>query len=516
MPKQESIKKNYVYNTLYRILTIITPLITAPYISRVLGSDGVGVYSYTNSIATYFTLFAALGTASYGQREIAMHRDSPEENSKLFWEIELLSVATTAVALIFWTLWIFISKQYTSYYLVLSMSVLAVVFDISWYFGGFEKFKYIVIRNSIVRILGIVLLFVFIKDKNDTLLYVALITSTGLLGNISMWFYLPKMLVKVNRKNLHPFKNHLKQTFMYFVPTIATSVYTVLDKTMIGAITKSADENGYYEQATKIVHMFQSLIFSLNTVMSARQSYLFSLGKIDEIKDKIAKSFDYLFALSIPLMFGLVAVAQNFVPWFFGTGYEPVIKILCAMSPLPFVITISNILGSQYLTPSGQRVRSTKGIISGAVVNVVLNALLIPKFHAIGAVGASVVAELVISIIYVHMSRTVISWRQLLKTAWKKILASAIMFIAIVFIPRIPITPILITISQFIVGVIVYVLALLILRDSFVTESIKYLKEKLKSRHSEKLKSETNDNSEIQVSEKIKTDLEVENTEKSK
>ncbi len=476
MQKQESIKKNYIYNTIYKLLTIITPLITAPYISRVLGADNIGVYSYTNSIATYFTLFATLGTASYGQREIAMHRNSQAESSKLFWEIELLSVFTTLIALFFWMLWIIISKQYTTYYLILSMTVLAVLFDISWYFAGFEKFKYIVIRNSVVRLLGIILLFVFIKNKNDTLLYVALIAATGLLGNISMWCYLPKMLVKINYKELHPFKKHFKQTFMYFIPTIATSVYTVLDKTMIGIITKSSDENGFYEQATKIIKMFQSLIFSLNTVMTSRQSYLFSIGKINEIKDKIEKSFNYLFTLSIPLMFGLIAVSQNFVPWFFGNGYDPVIKILWAMSPLPFIITISNILGSQYLTPSGQRVRSTKGIIIGAIVNVGLNIILIPKFHAIGASIASVIAELVISIIYVYMSRIVISWRQIFKTAWKKCLASCIMFFAIFFIPKFLLNSILITILQFIVGIIVYILALVILQDSIINEIKKYIK----------------------------------------
>lgn len=105
---QTSIKKNYIYNTIYQVLSLITPLITAPYISRVLGSNGVGIYSYTNSIVTYFTLFAALGTASYGQREIAMHRDDPETSSKLFWEIEILSLTTTAVSLIVWIAWIFI------------------------------------------------------------------------------------------------------------------------------------------------------------------------------------------------------------------------------------------------------------------------------------------------------------------------------------------------------------------------------------------------------------------------
>lgn len=471
--KPESIKKNYIYNTLYQILTLITPLITTPYISRVLGANGLGIYSYANSIVTYFTLFAALGTVSYGQREIAMHRDSPEDSSRLFWEIEILSIVTTSVALVAWLIWILISTKYTPYYGVLTMSVLAVAFDISWYFGGFEKFKYIVIRNTLVKLAGIALLFLFVREKTDVLLYVGIMAATGLLGNITMWTYLPKMLTRVEFRSLHPFKAHLKQTFAYFIPTIATSVYTVLDKTMIGAITESESQNGYYEQATKIIRMIESLLFSLNTVMSARQSYLFGEGRIGEVKEKIQKSFEYLFALAIPFMFGIMGVAENFVPWFFGKGYQPVVLLLILMSPLPFVISISNILGSQYLTPSGQRARSSKGIIAGATINFILNAALIPRFGANGATLASVAAEFVISMIYVHMSKGFISWKQIWQVAWKKMLAGLIMFLAVWMIGRGYSGSIVITVVQSVCGAAIYGIILILLHDTFIKDALK-------------------------------------------
>lgn len=476
--KTESIKKNYIYNTFYQILTLITPLITAPYISRVLGAEGVGIYSFTNSIATYFTLFAALGTASYGQREIAIHRNNSEESSRLFWEIEILSAVTTGVATIAWLIWIIISKKYTAYYGVLTMSILAVAFDISWYFGGFEKFKYIVIRNTIVKMAGIALLFLFVRKKSDTLLYVGIMAATGLFGNISMWTYLPKMLTKIDFHSVHPFRKHLKQTLGYFVPTIATSVYTVLDKTMIGAITKSESQNGYYEQATKIIRMVESLIFSLNTVMTSRQSYLFSEGKTAEIKDKINKSFEYLFALACACMFGVIGIAKNFVPWFFGNGYERVVLLLYLMSPLPLVICISNVLGSQYLTPSGQRVRSSKGIIAGAVINFFFNSLLIPRFGADGATVASIIAELVISSIYVHMSSGYVSWKQLGGILWKKIIAGAVMLAVVCLIEKGQSGSIMITVIQIVIGAFIYGITLLLLRDKMACNILAYFKEK--------------------------------------
>lgn len=476
--KPVSIKKNYLYNTFYQILTMITPLITAPYISRVLGSSGVGIYSYTNSIATYFTLFAALGTASYGQREIAMHRDDPEESSRLFWEIEILSVITTGVVTVAWLLWIIISTQYSMYYGILTLTVIAVAFDISWYFAGFELFKYIVIRNTIVKLAGIVLLFVLVRTKNDVGIYIGIMAATGLLGNISMWTYLPKFLKKVEVRSLNPFR-HLKQTIAYFIPTIATSVYTVLDKTMIGAITKSSDQNGYYEQATKVVRMIQSLLFSLNTVMTSRQSYLFAEKRYDEIKDKLNKSFDYLFGIAIASMFGLQGIAANFVPWFFGKGYDSVVPLLYVMALLPFVICISNVLGNQYLTPSGQRVRSSKGIIAGAVVNFVLNSTLIPFYASIGAAVASVIAEAVISVIYMHMSKGYASWGYLIRTSWKKFIAGIVMLGIVVFIGRGRSGSIVTTLIQILGGGLVYISILSVLKDSFIGSVIQMFKEKI-------------------------------------
>ena len=161
---QPSVKKNYIYNTLYEILAIIAPLITAPYVSRIFGADGVGIYSYTNAISSYFTMFAALGIRSYGQREIAQHRDDRHAASKLFWELELMCVSTTLLCLIIWSFLIIFSKSYSVYYAVLSMTILATAFDISWFWGGYELYRFIVIRNSLIKIVGIILLFAFVLE----------------------------------------------------------------------------------------------------------------------------------------------------------------------------------------------------------------------------------------------------------------------------------------------------------------------------------------------------------------
>lgn len=481
MEKTDSIKKNYAYNTIYQILSFLIQFVTTPYVSRILGSSGIGVYSYTNSIVSYFMIFAALGTAGYGQREIARHRDDKEDTSRIFWEIELLSVFTTGISVVIWSIWIIISSRYTIYYAVLTLSIISVAFDISWLYAGLEKFGLIVRKNAIVKIVGLLLIFTFVNVRSELLLYVGIMSATGLLGNVSMWTYLPKNIQKISIKRLHPFKLHLKQTFIYFIPTIATSIYSMLDKTMIGAITKSESQNGFYEQATKIVSMAESLLFSLNNVMYARQSYLFSVGKTDEIKDKINKSFEYLTAVSVCFMFGITAGAANFVPWFFGKGYEPVIKLLCMMSPLPLVISISNILGNQVLSPSGQRARSTRGIVAGTLTNVVLNSIMIPWYGAYGAVIASIAAELVISLIYVHMSKDYISWKQIWNIIWKKIAAGIVMALLIGLIGINSHGSVIITLIQLLTGTVIYMGVLIGLKDKFGSYIISEIKKRGKN-----------------------------------
>lgn len=482
--KQQSIKKNFIYTTFYRVLNIITPIITAPYAARIFGASGIGIQSYVNSIVAYFILFAALGTATYGQREIAMCRDDKKKASKTFWEIEILSVITTSVCLIGWFVMICLTTRYKIYYLILTISIIAVAFDITWFFSGHEKFKIIVIRNTIIKLIGIAILFIFVKQKNDLLLYMGLIAATGFLGNLSLWTVLPKYLTKVKIKNIH-FKKHLKETLVYFIPTIATSVYTILDKTMLGLITRSENENGYYEQASKIINMAVTVVTSLNAVMLARMSYLYAEKKLDEIKDRLKKSISFTMFMCIPIVVGIIGIAQNFVPWFFGNGYDKVVILLYAYSPIIIIIAISNCLGYQYLTPSGQRARSSKGIIIGAVVNLGCNAIMIPFLKSMGAVIASLIAESVITIIYVYMCDEYMTWRIIFKNTWKRVIACIPMFVVICCIGLIHINPIIMTLLQVVCGAIFYFVVLLILKDDIAKEIIelyivKYIKKIIK------------------------------------
>jgi len=208
-------------------------------------------------------------------------------------------------------------------------------------------------------------------------------------------------------------------------------------------------------------------------------SYLYAQQKYNEIKEKIRTSFDYLMLISIPLAVGIIGVSRNFVPWFFGSDYEQVIPLLYAMAPIIVVITISNILGSQYLTPSGQRVRSSKAIIIGAVVNFVLNAVLIPFYGAMGATIASVIAEFVISAIYMYMSVEVITWSDVISTMWKRVIASLIMLSVLFIIEYGHTGSMVITLLQVLAGVFVYAVSLILLNDVFLKHFLLSYKNKI-------------------------------------
>ena len=294
------VAKNYIYNLIYQILILIVPLITTPYVSRVLGAKGVGIFSYTNSIVQYFILFGCIGLNLYGQREIAYVQHDKEKRNKTFWELLILRIITVSISLILFFCTLATHGQYSYVFIIMSLDILASMVDISWFFQGIEDFEKIVLRNFVIKITGVILIFLFVKSSDDLRLYVLCHSGTLILGNLSMWFYLPKLVGKVALKKLE-IKKHVKPTIILFLPQIATSVYTVLDKTMIGYLTGIEEEVAYYEQGQKMVKIVLAFITSLGTVMLPRVANLFKLKEMKKIKQYLSKSFRFIFFISFPI-----------------------------------------------------------------------------------------------------------------------------------------------------------------------------------------------------------------------
>lgn len=478
--KETSLKTNFILNTIYNILIIAIPFVTAPYIARVLGSEKSGIYSYTYSIQFYFSMFAALGTVTYGIREIARCREDKEKLSKTFWEIELLTVCTSAVMLVAWGIFIVLNanSNLQGMYIVLTGNILAVLFDISWFYAGIEKFKYIVIQNSLCKLAGVVALFIMIKGPEDLVTYTLIMVLSTLLGNMTMWIYLGKFIniVPIYKLKLLP---HLKETLIYFVPTIATTIYSVLDKTLIGVITQDNRENGYYEYATSILNAAKTIAFiAINGVMESRSSYLFAQNQVDKAKNLFYETMEYVLFISTGITFGICAVAGDFVPWFYGPGYSPVATLMTIMSPLVIIIGISFSLGSQYYTPAGLRAKSAKFLIIGSIINLLLNVILIPGLKANGAAIASVIAELIITGLYVGFCNDFIRIRDLISLLWKKLLSGLIMLLCLTTLGGGMNGSLIGLLLRIILGIIIYCLAAFLLKDQFFYK----IKELLKKR----------------------------------
>lgn len=497
MKNKKSVGKNYILNLIYEVFVLIVPLITTPYISRVLGADGIGQYSFTSSLTNYFTLVAALGFARYAQREIARFQDDKKSQSVIFWEILIVRFFSVGISLSVCVL-LNIFGVYGEYSVLMWWWVVLIVaqeFDVSFLFQGNEEFGKIVVRNILVKIVLIVCIFVFIKSVNDVYIYVLCTAGSTLLGNLSLWLHLPKMLVKVGVKELKPTR-HLLPTLRLFLPSIATSIYTVLDKTLIGLIITdtytivedgaevvknySDLENGYYEQSEKIVKICMTVITALGTVMIPRNSNEFAKGNIDGVKRNIYTATNFVWFLGVPMMLGLAAISGNIIPWFLGDGYDKCILLMQLFTPLILVIGFSNVFGLQYLVPTQRDGKFTIAIISGAVTNFLLNMVLIRFFWSYGAVIASLIAELTVTTVMAVIIRKEISILKILKQSIKYLIAGGVMFAAVYVTQMFLSATILHTFLLVLEGAAIYFFMLLILRDKYLFGLLSRLATKLK------------------------------------
>lgn len=411
----KSLAKNYFLNLIYQMLIIILPLITAPYLSRVLGADRIGEYSFAQSIVSYFSLFAVLGTALYGQRCIAKCVALNMPKKQTFYEIVCIRVIGVAVALLsFYTL-IFQFEINRLLYVIASIEILAVAFDIAWFFQGIEQFQNITLCSGIFKIIGVAGIFLFVRDKKDLEVYVFIFCSATLLGNIAQWFCVGKYLQDEDRYSLN-LKRHIRPTLSLFVSQLAIQIYTVLDKTMIGIITKSDFENGYYEQSQKLIRSLTTVVTSIGAVMISRIAIVWN-GDSEEKKKEIEKlmliSFRLVFSLGLPIAFGTIVVASRFVPFFYGGGYEPVVEMIQFLALIVPIIGCSNIIGLQLFVPSGREQLLTKSVMSGSAVNVVLNCILIPQKGALGAIYASILAELTVTFVQFYLAKEELPLKQI-------------------------------------------------------------------------------------------------------
>ncbi len=471
---KNSVKINYVYNMLYQVLILIMPLITTPYISRVLGADGVGILGYTISIVTYFILFGSLGISIYGQREIAYYQNDKEERSKIFWELLALKMISMTIAMILFYLLFAKSGQYAMYYKILLLDMVANVFDVVWFYQGIERFKKTALRNGVVKVLSVVLIFLLVKKSTDLNKYLVIYCLTMLFSNLALWINIKKYIELPDKLNIF---RHLKKTIILFIPQIAIQIYTVLDKTMIGSILGDMSQVGYYEQVQKIVKFSLIVVTSMGTAMLPRIANCYATNDKKKIKEYIYKAFSFSFLMSVPMTFGMIAVASKFVPSFFGPEFYPAILLMKIMSVIAIFISLSTVIGVQYLLPTKKEKYYTISVIIGACVNFVLNYFLIKCYKSLGATIATVIAEFIVTAIQFYFVRKEFKFTEVIKLSKNYFIAGFVMFLVVSFINATDVFIRSVTVVlETGVGCIVYVAMLSALKDEFFIDTCKSLK----------------------------------------
>jgi hypothetical protein len=467
--EQKSIKKNYLYNLVYQVLILILPIVTTPYISRVLGAEKVGIYSFTISIVTYFSLFGTLGVSLYGQREIAYARENKSKRKKTFFEIIFFRFITMSLSIAVYFFVFARNNEYQEYYQILLLYLLAAAFDISWFFQGMEEFKKTVTRNVIVRIISVCCIFLFVKTQEDLSKYLLIYSLADFLGNLSLWLYLPKYFKGVEIKHLN-IRRHMIPIVLLFIPQIAIKLYNIVDRTMIGYMIAEKSELGNYEEAYKLINVLFTVVSSLSIVMVPRIASVFASGDKKKLNDYIIKSFRFTFFLAFPMMMGIITISKEFVPIFLGEGYDKVAIIINILAPMLVLCGITNVIGTQYLLPTKRQKEYTLSILGGLIVNIVLNLVAISFYGAIGAAVATTISQLVVAGVQIYYVKREISIKRVLKSGKKYGIVSVVMLVFCIGIGMIVPNGIASVIAKVMVGVVVYFFMLIALGDKYVYE----------------------------------------------
>ena len=474
-----NIKKNYILNVFYQLLVIVLPLITAPYVARILGATGTGIYSYTHSIAQYFVLIIMLGLNNYGNRSIAKSRDDKNNLSQTFSEIYTMQFITGIISLTIFIILIFINFFDNSIYMWLQIPyILSAIFDINWFFFGIEEFQLTVTRNSIIKLLTVILTFAFVKSSTDLWKYILLLSSGMLLSNLILWPFLFNR-IKIKKVTYKDVSKHIKENLILFVPVIATSIYTVMDKIMLGFFT-SVENVGYYEYAERIRNIPMGLISALGTVMMPRMSNLIAKNKKMEVKKNIDYSMDFIIWLSVALTFGIASVSKEFIPLFLGPKYDICIIITPLLCSSIILVGWANVIRTQYLIPMSRNSVYVKSTIIGAVVNFIINFILLRIIGIYGVVLGTLCAEFSVAFyqsLKIYKELSIIKYICIL---FKYIFIGVIMFLINKILELFGFSNFFLLMFKIILGIIIYFGITLLVNKSTKSKSIiniKHLKD---------------------------------------
>ena len=460
--------KNYIYNLIYQVFLVIVPLITAPYLAKTLGSKALGIYSYICSVSSIITNLGLIGLNNYGAREVAYSRIEQRKLDKVFADINILRlILLLIISIPYWI--IILQSSYKLYFSIQYILIFSTFIDTSWLMIGLEEMKIVALRNFAAKLITVIGVFLLVKNSNDLWIYFAIFSVATLVTTLSLIFQLKKY-INYEHFDLRNMYKHIKGSFLLFLPQVATIMYLQVDKIMLKAMSDTS-QVAFYDQAEKIVSIPLALITALGTVIMPKLATDFRNNHHEEIEKTIQIVIKFSLFASLPMMFGLMSISKTFIPWFLGSEFLPVASAIVIIAPIIVLNSLANISGNQYFTATNQTRIMTISYMAAAIINIILNAILIPKWQYKGAAIATLLSALISVIIQYSVMRKQISVKKAFLTSTKYLLASLLMF-CMCYILRTLGSTWYITLMQIFIGVLMYIVILLLTKDEMLNKII--------------------------------------------
>jgi len=476
----KSVKRNYIYSLSYQIFSLIMPFITSPYIARILGPENVGTFSFISTYVSYFVLLGRLSIDLYGSRELSYVKNDLTKKSEVFWNLALLNFTNLLIALVIYFAWLLIYKPVNGlFYALSSLTLFSSMLDITWLFSAHEEFGMIALRNFIVRIISVVSIFVFVKSPNDLVNYFLINLITPFVINASMLRYINRYVTFIKPTFLNAYKRYPK-VLKISLPNLAVSVYTMLDKLLLGTISGN-EYLGYYDYSKRIVAMALTVVSSMTPIMMVKMSGHFKNNDLSLVRGYVAKSFKFSVFSSVLIFSLLISAVPEFIPWFYGSNFSTTIKLIQILSPTIIAVAMGTVAGHQFLLSIGKENLLSLALVIGAVISFSLNILLIPRYDALGASLTSLVTEAAITIIlYITISRYM-DVKELFRQNYKFFLFSLAVIIPLRIIGTKMGPSVLTNLLQVALGTIIYLLLSFVF-DKDIHSYMKDVVNKLKSK----------------------------------
>lgn len=483
MVQVKSVKFNFIMNIILTGSSFIFPLITFPYISRILLPDGVGKVNFATSVAYYFTTFAMLGVPTYGIRACAQVRDDKEELSRTVHEILIINLIVGLISYIvyFFAVWRIprLSSDLNLFY-VMSVTIFLNIVGVEWLYKGLEQYSYITIRSIGFKVIGLLLMFLFVRKQSDYVIYGA-ISIVSSVGSNLLNFYNLRKYIYLRPLGCYYIRRHWKPIAVFFLMSVATTIYTNLDTVMLGFMANDT-EVGYYTAAVKVKNILISFVTALSAVLLPRVTYYVEHGMLGEFWNMTRKSLSFIMVAAIPLVVYFTAFSEESILLLSGEAFVGASTPMKILMPTIWLIGITNVLGMQVLVPLGKEKKVFYSVLAGAIVDLIINMALIPEYASSGAAIGTLIAEIAVFIVQIIVLKKEIRLFIREIHIWKAMVGVACGFLISYWIKGIGFSalPVLIISSCLFFGG--YGILLLILKEEFVWGMIGSIKCKIKSK----------------------------------